>query len=323
MLQPRNINAFTLVELLVVIAIIGMLIALLLPAVQAAREAARMTHCKNNLRQIGLAHVNYADVHAGHYTPGGYGQRGSKKPGLNDTWLSPNSADPSQPPNGKTADDVGSEIAWNVLILSFIEQTAVYDLFDTNLWIDHPDNKNAVQSVVPTYICPSYGDRGRATSMVTRTETTPFGTVPQDTFRCARSYYGGLTTSRHVYSGTRSEMSNNGILIVIAGSNTEPIALADVLDGTSNTMMVSEDSDHRDGAWCSIRNLWEHRLDLHPLNKPENRGLETANGFQSYHPGGVFGQFADGSVHFIPNNIDPHILGCWVNRKDGSAVRNP
>ena len=316
-------RAFTLVELLVVIAIIGMLIALLLPAVQAAREAARMTQCKNNLRQIGLAHLHYVDVHAGTFTPGGYGQRGSLKPGATDRWQSPTNTDPPQPPSGFTIADVGSEIAWNVLILPFMEQAAIYDMFDMNLWIDHPDNKKAVQSVVQTYICPSYGGKGRAAGMITRTETTPFGTVPQDTFRCARSYYGGLTTSRHVNSGIRSELTNNGMLIVIAGSNTDPIAISDVLDGTSNTMMVSEDSDHRDGAWCSIRNLWEHRSDLHPLNKPENRGLETANGFQSYHPGGVFGQFADGSVHFIPNNIDPHILGCWVNRKDGNAVRSP
>lgn len=318
----KRYRAFTLVELLVVIAVIGMLTALLLPAVQAAREAARMTQCKNNLRQIGLAHVNYADVHAGYYTPGGYGQRGTLKPGAADRWLPPANANPQNPPSGFTAADVGNETAWNVLTLPFMEQTAVYDLFDQNLWIDHPDNKQAVQSVVPVFICPSYGGKGRVAGIITRTETTPFATVPQDTFRCARSYYGGLVTSRHVFT-SRAELENNGMLPLIAGSNTGPVAVADVPDGTSNTMMVSEDSDHRDGAWCSVRNLWEHRAGLHPLNKPENRGLETANGFQSYHPGGVFGQFADGSVHFISNNIDPHVLGCWVNRKDGNAVRSP
>jgi hypothetical protein len=118
-------------------------------------------------------------------------------------------------------------------------------------------------------------------------------------------------------------LESNGILIILQGTDTTPITIADVLDGTSNTLMVSEDSDHPDGAWCSVRNLWEHRADLHPLNKRENRGQIVANGFQSYHPGGVLGQFADGSVHFIPNNIDPHILGSWVNRKSGNAVRSP
>ena len=319
---PRK--AFTLVELLVVIAIIAILLALLLPAVQAAREAARMTQCKNNLRQIGLAHHIYMEANNGYFVPGGYGQRGALKPGAassTDRWLSPNSADPSLPPNGKTAGDVGNEIAWNVLILPFMEQSAVYDMFDMNLWIDHPDNKNAVQTVIPTFICPSYGASGKAAHSITRTETTPFATVPQSTFRCARSYYGGLTTSRVVYTN-REEMDNNGMLPPILGSHTTPVAITDVLDGISNTLMVSEDSDHPDGAWASIRNLWEHRADLHPLNKRDNRGLMTANGFQSYHPGGVFGQFADASVRFISNGIDPTVLGSWINRKSGNAVRS-
>jgi len=316
-------KAFTLVELLVVIAIIGMLIALLLPAVQAAREAARMTQCKNNLRQIGLAFHSYTDVHAGSFPPGGYGQRGFSKPGQpsTDKWVPPNRTDPSLPPSGRTADDVGKEIAWSVLMLPFMEQSAVYDRFNLDLWIDHPDNKASVQSVVSTYICPSYGGAGKSASVVTRTETTPFGTVP-DTFRCARSYYGGLTTSRHVYTD-RETRDNNGMLIILQGSDTTPVTLADVLDGLSNTLMVSEDSDHPDGAWASLRNLWEHRQDLHPLNKRENRGLIEANGFQSYHPGGVFGQFADSSVHFISNSIDSRVLGCMVNRKDGNAVAVP
>lgn len=315
-------KAFTLIELLVVIALIALLITLLLPAIQAARESARMTQCKNNLRQIGLAHVHYADAHAGYYAPGGYGQRGSRKPGATDTWLSPTDTDPPNPPNGKTAADVGSEIAWSVLILPFMEQTAIYEMFDLNRWIDHPNNTSAVQSIVSVYICPSYGAAGKSASIVTRTETKPWETYPGNTFRCARSYYGGLTTSRVVYD-SRETIANNGILLLMAGSTTVPVALPDVLDGISNTLMVSEDSDHADGAWASVRNLWEHRMDIHPLNKRENRGLLIANGFQSYHPGGVFGQFADGSVRFIPNNIDPYILGSWVNRKDGTVIRNP
>lgn len=317
-------KAFTLVELLVVIAIMAMLIALLLPALQAARETARMTHCKNNLRQVGIAFHTYTDVHGGAFPPGGYGQRGFRKPGATastDRWLAPNSADPSQPPNDRTADDVGKEIAWSLLILPFMEQTAIYDRFDMNFWIDHPDNKQAVQSVVPTYICPSYGGAGKTANSITRTETTPFGTVPQSTFRCARSYYGGLVTSKHVTPGRNTD--SNGILILMQGSDAVPVALSDVPDGLSNTLMVSEDSDHMDGAWASLRNLWEHRADLHPLNKRENRGLTTANGFQSYHPGGVFGQFADGSVHFISNGIDPDILGSWVNRQSGNSVACP
>lgn len=314
-------KAFTLIELLAVIAIIALLIALLFPAVQMAREAARKVHCQNNLRQVGLAHLTYVDAHNGFFTPGGYGQRGTLKPGSaasTDRWVPPNSADPSLPLNGKSAADVGRETAWNVLILPFLEQTAIYNSFDQNLWIDHPNNKRAVQSVVPTFICPGYGAAGANADKVTRTETTPFAAVPQSTFRCARSYYGGLTSTRHSFT-SRDSLDNNGILIIMQGSDTAPVAISDVSDGLSNTLMVSEDSDHMDGAWASIRNLWEHRTDLHPLNKAENRGKTTANGFQSYHSGGVFGQFADGSIHFIANNIVPDVLGSWINRKSGNV----
>jgi len=226
-----------------------------------------------------------------------------------------------QLPEGALIDSMMiTNTVWSALILPFMEQTAVYDMFDTKLWIDHPDNAKAVQSVVPTYICPSYGGKGQSAGSMTRTETHPASTVPA-TFRCARSDYGGIVTSRHVTDG--GNIDSNGILIIMQGSDTNPVALADVMDGTSNTLMVSEDSDHPDGAWASIRNLWEHRLDLHPLNKRENRGLIIANGFQCYHPGGVFGQFGDGSVRFLSNNIDPDVLGSLVNRKAGNVLRSP
>ena len=120
-------RAFTLIELLVVIAIIAVLIALLLPAVQAAREAARRAQCSNNLKQIGIAFPNYADVHNG------------------------------LPP---TAFSMGGKIqamggGWCVQILGFIEQPAVYAAYNSSIAFHWDENQTAVRTVVQTYLCPS------------------------------------------------------------------------------------------------------------------------------------------------------------------------
>lgn len=116
-------QAFTLVELLVVIAIIGILVALLLPAVQAAREAARRTECTNNLRQIGLAVQNYHDL-VGHF------------------------------PNGRTATDEFS-LAWTYTILPQLGEQAIHDAHDPNFPVHAEENAGAMRVGIKTYVCPS------------------------------------------------------------------------------------------------------------------------------------------------------------------------
>ncbi|MDR3233628.1 MAG: DUF1559 domain-containing protein [Planctomycetaceae bacterium] len=313
-------HAFTLVELLVVIAIIAMLIALLLPAIQTAREAGRRIGCLNNLKQIGLGEHNYADIH-GTYTPGGLGVRGT-----------PPTGDGSGIPTGKTAEDIDKEVAWGVFLLPFVEQQTLYAQYDMSLWIDHPDNRDAVQTVLSVYLCPSAGEpKQTATNIaanVTRTMTHPFSTI--SSFRCARSHYGGLQSTRIKYpndsSGTWLDPAspNNGMLYPLADTSP-PVGIGDVPDGASNTMCVSEDSDHHDGAWCSQRNLWVHNTSYNcPPNNPAYRGNEAmGNGFQSYHPGGICGAFADGHAVWFANEIDQFVLRCWVNRMDGEAVPAP
>ena len=143
----KSKSGFTLVELLVVIAIIGILIALLLPAVQAAREAARRMHCRNNLKQIGLACLNHESFHK-KLPPGStFVAAGSD--------MVPATGDPD-------AHVVGGP--WSLTILPYMEQKAVYELFtlttvsggsEVPVYMTDPLNADAVRSVVKEYICPS------------------------------------------------------------------------------------------------------------------------------------------------------------------------
>ena len=342
-------RAFTLIELLVVIAIIGMLTAILLPAIQAAREAARRMGCLNNLKQIGLAQHNYADVH-GTYTFGGVGYRGSTryppKTGFT-TWLAP-TGDGSGLPTGsptRTPGDIGKEVSWNMFLLPFLEQQALYHTYNHDLWIDHPNNKEVVQTVLSVFLCPSAGEpvqvQNNTLRQVTRTMTTPFATVPggnnsimgqplpANAFRCARSHYGGLEGTQFTINSEGNLVGstlngNSGLLPMQSSVNPYPVSIGDVPDGASNTICVTEDSDFYDGAWCSLRNLWTHAGYNTPPNMqspPNGRGVQ--NGFQSYHPGGLCAAFADGHSIFFPNNIDNRILYCWINRMDGEAVQLP
>lgn len=128
--QPDRVSrqGFTLVELLVVIAIIGLLVGLLLPAVQAVRETARRMQCQNNLHQIGIAMHNY---HAAFrkLPPGGIEVR-------------------PETPGGK-------QIAWSAMVLPFLEQSAVYSKINFNYAFDHPVNRDVAATPIEAYMCPS------------------------------------------------------------------------------------------------------------------------------------------------------------------------
>ncbi|GAA4425094.1 DUF1559 domain-containing protein [Bremerella cremea] len=203
-------SAFTLVELLVVIAIIGILIALLLPAVQQARESARRTQCTNHLKQIGLAFHNFQDTY-GHLPYGGSDTTAAVPMG---------SSSPSDCCNADQLDYFN----WTYQILPFLEQTALYDLGDPN---NATGTEGSIaRNGVAGYFCPS------------RRVATPYGGS-----KVYRADYAGNAGERHS-SGMRAGTSTGKHGVVRNNKTKFPAMIEHIRDGSSNTIMVGEKALH-------------------------------------------------------------------------------
>jgi prepilin-type N-terminal cleavage/methylation domain-containing protein/prepilin-type processing-associated H-X9-DG protein len=174
--RPRGRPGFTLIELLVVIAIIGVLVALLLPAVQAAREAARRIQCSNNLKQIGLALHGYHDSYRT-FPAGG--------------WI----AAFGQPQT------VNMNVGWSAAILPWIEQKALYDGLNLSLRYNTAENSTAAHVVVTGYLCPS------------EPRTTFWNRAPGDPFDSADADYGGMYGERRLSGPAASNIPPRGPMI--------------------------------------------------------------------------------------------------------------
>jgi prepilin-type N-terminal cleavage/methylation domain-containing protein/prepilin-type processing-associated H-X9-DG protein len=292
MLKHRG---FTLIELLVVIAIIAILIALLLPAVQQAREAARRTQCKNNLKQIGLALHNYHDVY--NTLPLGYtasGQNVATNPEYFNPWR--------------------SKYGWAPRMMPFIEQNNIYQAFnpqdDLHLALDDPSLLALTQTPIPVFRCPS--DTGPALN----SNRLMYGTTAE--VQVATSNYVGANHSGGVFA------SNVGGRMNGAFNFNQVFGIRDFSDGTSNTVLVSERSwDLGEGVGCDAAVIWGTRgvvlgnvLRIHhvlfngkgainSLVSGFSTNVNTCRtGVSSRHPGGVHAVLCDGSVRFISENID-------------------
>jgi len=204
----HRLRAFTLIELLVVIAIIGVLISLLLPAVQFAREAARRAKCANNLKQLGLAIHNYVDVHE------------RLPPGYVSLW------------NVRLGEDTGSGWGWGSFLLPFVERNDLYERINFDLNIEVDENSTARVQVVGVHLCPS--DNMPAKWMTTREGifTLQDGTEIHKVFTVCE--VGG---SNYVGVYGIGEPGVNGDGVFFRNSSVMP---RDIDDGLAQTFLVGE-----------------------------------------------------------------------------------
>lgn len=322
-------RGFTLIELLVVIAIIAVLVALLLPAVQQAREAARRSTCKNNLKQIGLALHNYHDtfgVFPINY--GGYGNWGGA---------------PHVPRGPQFGSPHAGSRSWIQLILPYIDQAPLYNQIDFNFGLTDdpretsvtntpasPSNLWVARQALPVFICPSDGNEGILNGRANITSGLFLGT--NNYKACAGANWAWNTFNTNAtpqWNQTRWGVSNNGLdrgngLIFRANAFAYSNPMAKVTDGTSNTFAVGEAIPE----FCNHTWWWHFNgvtaTTAIPLNQPalcaggagltKEAALKACLGdwnhnysFMSRHTGGGHFLMVDGSTQFVSENIDLNV----------------
>ncbi len=313
-------TGFTLVELLVVIAIIGILIALLLPAVQAAREAARRMSCSNNMRQIGLAMHNYHDT-LGKFPPGKI----------------------SEPkPNGA---DGGNYFGWGALLLPFCEQQNVRNLVDFKKKVYLDPNLTVGKTRLSMYLCPSDSD----TAIRSVDYYNPDNGWAKEELKLAPSHYAGIITEKISDYGKATQdaygtLAHDELGVILM---TRSVSMAEITDGTSNTIMISEASSYElgstkvydNGSWIMGTNIFRKTnvpVNFHPAcshftaaggNIDQTWTCTECNKYQyemrSRHPGGAYALVCDGSCHFLADTIDLKLLAGLITRSQGEIVTLP
>ena len=309
--NQRPQSAFTLVELLVVITIIGILIALLLPAVQAAREAARRMQCQNNLKQLALALHNYHEAHGS--LPYGSDAYITAKAGYG---------------------------TWVALILPYIEQGNIpYDYSKTNC---DPANTLAVKTVLATLICPTdpasqtplLGGRiqtweNPAQSMglwypASMGPTRDGSTTGNSCVFCPEPF-PSYCCQGNIY-GTDGPPGN---FVGMFGRYHRSIHFSEVTDGLSSTLMLGETLPSQ----CTYNGAYNMNFPIAGTTIPINIFEETIEGqdtlwyrgcgYKSLHPGGANFAMGDGSIHFFSETIDYRVYNYLGSRAGGEIANVP
>ncbi|MFG0262369.1 MAG: DUF1559 domain-containing protein [Novipirellula sp. JB048] len=280
------------VELLVVIAIIGVLVGLLLPAVQAAREAARRMQCSNNLKQLGLALHNYHDVNR------------------------------QFPP---CSTDGGGKIGIFVRMLPFMEQQALFDQvrYDGS----YVQNLPMAESRVATLLCPSGPEEQSVSSAANEADcfTTHYygNSGPIGTNALTGQTYARDTSRENAWFG---EYATDGVFQL-----RSRLRFADILDGTSNTIGIGELSYQKYGFyrawtrglyWSGGVALLSNKNHKWPINAAKNGGFTMTfnnGGYGSEHPGGCLMGMMDGSVRFVTESIDMTAYRAAASRAAGEV----
>ena len=316
-------RAFTLVELLVVIAIIGVLIGLLLPAVQAAREAARRISCQNNFKQIGIGILTFENSRKAF--PAGYSYFNN-----------------------------GGErcLGWATFTLPYLEQNALYDQLAPDTRKLHavcvagalqPDI-DALQTRISGYRCPS-DTTPALNTLQSFGSSAPFAVATSNYIGSAGDDWQSGTDGAYPngYSAPYKDFDSGGVFFGIVDQRASPpgrgpagIKVSDILDGTSKTMMTGErcgrtSTNDKAAVWVGIgladdvgpngtcralgRPSFIQNGDYPNRSDPQN----ASKGFSSLHPGGCLYGYADGSVHFLSDNISGANREKIANRRDGKT----
>jgi prepilin-type N-terminal cleavage/methylation domain-containing protein len=331
-------SGFTLIELLVVIAIIAILVSLLLPAVQQAREAARRSQCKNNLKQIGLALHNYHGAHSAF--PAGYF-----------SYATSTGAGPATANIDPLTWDAAPGWGWGAMLLPFLDAENVTGQldFDEPLWA--PANAPAIQMKLPVFLCPSA--TGGDESFTVRDESGNPLLIAGSSVVLGRSHYvashgqescwgecgsspaGVIFTD--IYTSTTASVPINGSAAAVADGpfyRNSQTRMRDVTDGLSNTVFIGEHSSQlSEKTWVGVvPGAYTHPRFSSPENGPDAAGTLTlvhagpSGGelditglpiihpinFPTYHVGQMFAEhhggghvaLGDGSVRFVSEHIN-------------------
>jgi prepilin-type N-terminal cleavage/methylation domain-containing protein/prepilin-type processing-associated H-X9-DG protein len=338
MKRRRQRSAFTLVELLVVIAIIGVLIALLLPAVQKARDAAGRIQCQNNLKQIALGLHNFHDTFK--------------------------AFPQNHRPPGATVGSVRER--WFTQILEFIEQDALGKAYDPTTNWDSATNLPITSVQLSVAKCPSGANPTRLDNNPAASAPTGWGTNNPPII--AVTDYAGVYGVHPAFSTATGIVPNNpyGVITNSLGADPYPVAITDIKDGTSNTILVAESAGRpflfnqggvqqgldltqhgvNGGGWSRpASEIWligfsdkagtipggsftinaANGVDAagtYPLTVPAGAALGTDGSGQifGFHAGGANIALADGSVRLITSSVTPAVISALVTRANGDVV---
>ncbi|MCE9555507.1 MAG: DUF1559 domain-containing protein [Planctomycetes bacterium] len=274
--QSAKRHAFTLIELLVVIAIIGVLISLLLPAVQSARESARRVQCMNNLRQIGLALTAYHDAY-GAFPRGGW---------------------PATSAN----------LSWSASILPHLEGSNIYKLLNPAAPYTDPTNLAAGRTVLPNFLCP--------TAPSGRTLKKSADLASSSPHEYARTHYGAVNGERGLRAPSATNTPERGAMIF-----ERNISLGEIIDGTTQTILIAEAPEGIHSLWISVRNVYDQSglINAPATYSPQNVFFDYGQEMSSYHPGGASALFADGGVRFLLETTDAQTLAALCSRAGGEV----
>jgi prepilin-type N-terminal cleavage/methylation domain-containing protein/prepilin-type processing-associated H-X9-DG protein len=348
MMRTGKSSGFTLVELLVVIAIIGILVALLLPAIQSAREAARRTACTNNLKQIALALLNYESA-TGQFPLGAYGAVEEDHP----------------------AEEDG--LGWATQILPQLEEQPLFDKlknnsvagYQKNPWItDHPSGQKGIfsvahssglrpiaggETIIGMFVCPSvdlptHAPGGSFFGLSSADLVgTGYATAHYKGSRghCDRGMFWPPKEGAAEYD-CRYDINGDGVVDTVPKKAYSRVRLKDVTDGTSKTICIGEAAyfaraasfpiwagifgddgsvmfETQDAINCNMSGVRTFPLNSNQIDQLPD-GNETDDCAFSWHTGGAYFAFVDGSVHFLNENMELRTFWLLGDRMDNEVI---